>query len=78
FKDTMENVVGHRVTEQALQRGQMFSASEALKVGLVDQLMSEEKVQSTRSDSNGTMVNSPRSRSTVTKSMMRKQTIEDW
>lgn len=38
FKDTMVNTVGHRETELALQLGKLYSAEEALKVGLVDEI----------------------------------------
>lgn len=47
FKDTMANTVGHRTTEMALQLGLLYSPSEALKVGLVDQLVPEDQILST-------------------------------
>ena len=34
----MVNTVGHRETELALQLGKLYSAEEALKVGLVDEI----------------------------------------
>lgn len=34
----MVNTVGHRETELALQLGKLYSAEEALKVGLVDEV----------------------------------------
>lgn len=43
----MTHIVGSRVTEQSLQLGQMYPAPAALKIGLVDQLVTEDKVQST-------------------------------
>uniref|UniRef100_A0A8C5MBH5 Enoyl-CoA delta isomerase 1, mitochondrial n=1 Tax=Leptobrachium leishanense TaxID=445787 RepID=A0A8C5MBH5_9ANUR len=45
LKDTITNILGHRLTEQSLQLGQMYTS--ALKIGLVDQLVPEDKVQST-------------------------------
>lgn len=46
FKDTMANTVGHRTTEMALQLGLLYDPSEALKVGLVDQLVPEDQILS--------------------------------
>lgn len=40
----MVNTVGHRETEKALQLGLLYNAPEALKIGLVDQLVPEESV----------------------------------
>lgn len=47
FKDTMINTVGHRTTEIALELGLLYNSSEALKVGLVDQLVPEDQVLTT-------------------------------
>lgn len=47
FKETMSNTVGHRTTELALQLGLLYSPAEALKVGLVDQLVPEDQVLAT-------------------------------
>ena len=41
------NVVGFRTTEMALQLGLLYNPSEALKVGLVDQLVPEDQVLAT-------------------------------
>ena len=35
----MKNTVGHREAERGLQLGHLYSSEEALKVGLVDQLV---------------------------------------
>ncbi len=42
----MKNVVGHRETDKGLQLGLLYSAPEALKIGLVDELVPEDKVLS--------------------------------
>ncbi|XP_063791049.1 enoyl-CoA delta isomerase 1, mitochondrial [Pseudophryne corroboree] len=76
FRDTMANVVGHRVTEQSLQLGQMYSAPAALKVGLVDQLVPEDKVQSTAAAVMTQWLSVPDHARQLTKSMMRKPTID--
>lgn len=43
----MVNTVGHRVTEVALQLGQLYSPAEALEIGLVDQMVPEDQVIAT-------------------------------
>jgi len=42
--ETMQNVIGHRESERALQLGKLYSADEALKVGLVDEVVPEDTV----------------------------------
>lgn len=42
----MINTIGHRATERSLQLGILYPAPDALKVGIVDQLVPEEKVLS--------------------------------
>lgn len=44
FMDTIRNVVGQRESEKALQLGRLYSAEEALKVGLIDELVPETSV----------------------------------
>ena len=39
FKDTMLNTVGQRQTELALQLGTLFTADQALSIGLVDKVL---------------------------------------
>lgn len=39
--DCMRNVIGQRQTEKALQLGMMYSCDDALRVGLVDEVVSE-------------------------------------
>lgn len=43
----MANTVGHRTTEISLELGLLYSPSEALKIGLVDQLVPEDQVLAT-------------------------------
>lgn len=45
FKDTFVNVVGQRIAERSLQLGALHPAPEALKLGVVDELVPEEKLQ---------------------------------
>ncbi|MEE6497295.1 hypothetical protein FKM82_002702 [Ascaphus truei] len=76
FKDTMLSVLGHRMTEQSLQLGLMYPAPDALRIGLVDKLVPEDKVQSTASSIMANWLAIPDHARQITKSMMRKQTIE--
>ncbi|XP_075224455.1 enoyl-CoA delta isomerase 1, mitochondrial-like [Lycorma delicatula] len=39
FQDSMRNVIGIRQTEMALTTGKLFTADEALKIGLVDEVV---------------------------------------
>lgn len=45
FRDTLLKTVGHRAAEHSLQLGLLHSPQEALKIGLVDELVPEEKIQ---------------------------------
>jgi len=44
FRNSMINAIGHRVSERALQTGQMFSSEEAKAIGLVDDVVPREKL----------------------------------
>lgn len=46
----MLNTVGHRTTELSLQYGIMYASADALKTGLVDQLVPEEEVLTTATE----------------------------
>ncbi|KAM4631561.1 enoyl-CoA delta isomerase 1, mitochondrial [Discoglossus pictus] len=76
FKDTMISIVGNRVTEQALQLGQMYPGPDALKIGLVDQLVAEDKVQSTAATIMAQWLTVPDHARQITKAMMRKPNID--
>ncbi|TRY90735.1 hypothetical protein DNTS_004506 [Danionella cerebrum] len=76
FKDTMQNVVGHRETEKGLQLGKLYTAPEALKVGLVDELVPEEKVVSSAAEAMSKWLAIPDHARQLSKSMMRKPTID--
>ncbi|KAJ1097585.1 hypothetical protein NDU88_002703 [Pleurodeles waltl] len=74
FKDTMTNTIGNRETEKALQLGYMYSPADALKVGLVDQLASADKVETVASTVMSEWLAIPDHARHLTKSMMRKPT----
>ncbi|XP_023122702.1 enoyl-CoA delta isomerase 1, mitochondrial [Amphiprion ocellaris] len=76
FKDTMVNTVGNRSTELALQLGLLYSPAEALKVGLVDQLVPEDQVLTTATKTMSKWLAIPDHARQITKSMMRKPTID--
>ncbi|KAG8506407.1 Enoyl-CoA delta isomerase 1, mitochondrial [Galemys pyrenaicus] len=76
FKDCMVNTVGHRAAEQALQLGTLFPPAEALRVGLVDQVVPEDQVQSTALAAMARWLAIPDHARQLTKSMMRKPTAD--
>ncbi|XP_019749041.1 enoyl-CoA delta isomerase 1, mitochondrial [Hippocampus comes] len=76
FKDTMANTVGHRITEMALALGMLYSPAEALKIGLVDQIVPEEKLMSTAEQAMAKWLAIPAHARQLTKSMMRKPTVD--
>ncbi|XP_028268695.1 enoyl-CoA delta isomerase 1, mitochondrial [Parambassis ranga] len=76
FKDTMVNTVGHRTTELALELGMLYSPAEALKIGLVDQLVPEDQVLTTATQIMTKWLAIPEHARQITKSMMRKPTID--
>ncbi|XP_064870027.1 LOW QUALITY PROTEIN: enoyl-CoA delta isomerase 1, mitochondrial-like [Oncorhynchus nerka] len=76
FKDTLVNTVGNRQQEASLELGLLYSAPDALKIGLVDQLVPEDQVLSTAQDTMSKWLAVPDHARQITKSMMRKQTID--
>ncbi|KAM3598781.1 uncharacterized protein V6R79_022498 [Siganus canaliculatus] len=76
FKDTMVNTVGHREAEMALALGLLYKPSEALKIGLVDQVVPEEEVLATAMQTMAKWFTIPDHARQLTKSMMRKSTID--
>ena len=43
--DTMIGTIGNRESERALQLGHLYSGEEALKVGLIDELVTAEQME---------------------------------
>lgn len=76
FKDTMINTIGHRETEKALQLGLLYSAPDALKISMVDELVPEETVLSAATETMSKWLKIPDHARQITKSMMRKPTID--
>ncbi|MBN3278793.1 ECI1 isomerase, partial [Polyodon spathula] len=76
FKDTLVNTVGNRAAELSLQLGLLYSAPDALRTGLVDLLVPEDKVLSTASQTMTQWLAIPDHARQITKSMMRKPTVD--
>ncbi|XP_062875119.1 enoyl-CoA delta isomerase 1, mitochondrial [Trichomycterus rosablanca] len=76
FKDTIVNTVGHRTAELSLQYGIMYSSTDALKIGLVDQLVPEEKILTTATETMTRWLAIPDHARQISKSMLRKPTVD--
>ncbi|XP_077931080.1 enoyl-CoA delta isomerase 1, mitochondrial isoform X2 [Halichoerus grypus] len=76
FKDTLVNTIGHRSAERALQLGLLFPPAEALRVGMVDQVVPEDQVQSTARSVMAQWLDIPDHARQLTKTLMRKPTAD--
>nr|XP_033770269.1 enoyl-CoA delta isomerase 1, mitochondrial-like isoform X2 [Geotrypetes seraphini] len=76
FKDIITEVIGHRAAERSLQLGMLYSPTDALKIGLVDEVVAEDKVQSTASAVMAQWLTLPDHARQITKSMMRKPSLD--
>lgn len=76
FKDTMANTIGHRNTEMALALGLLYSPTEALNVGLVDQIVPQDQLLDTAAKTMTKWLAIPDHARQITKSMMRKATVD--
>ncbi|NXM72119.1 ECI1 isomerase, partial [Serilophus lunatus] len=76
FKDTFVNAVGHRVAERSLQLGSLYSAPESHKLGLVDELVPEEKLLEKAGAVMAQWLALPDHSRQLTKSMMRKAVLD--
>ncbi|XP_027140654.1 enoyl-CoA delta isomerase 1, mitochondrial [Larimichthys crocea] len=75
-KEAMTTIVGHRNTELTLELGLLYNPSDALKIGLVDQLVPEDQVLATATKTMTKWLAIPDHARRITKSMMRKPTID--
>jgi len=76
FKDTMLNTVGHRQTELALMLGTLFTADEALSIGMVDKVVnSREECIEAANKVVGQLTRIPSEARHVTKMLMREPTL---
>ncbi|XP_027280715.1 enoyl-CoA delta isomerase 1, mitochondrial isoform X2 [Cricetulus griseus] len=77
FKDTFVNTIGHRAAERALQLGMLFPPAEALKVGVVDEVVPEDQIHSKARSVMAQWLAIPDHSRQLTKSMMRKATADN-
>lgn len=77
LKDNYVNTIGHRAAERALQLGTLFPPAQALKVGLVDEVVPEDQVHSKARSVMAKWFTIPDHSRQLTKSMMRKATADN-
>jgi len=76
FVDTMRNVISQRHCEKSLQLGTMYTSADALKIGLVDSLVSDtDTVEAARQELLN-WLKVPGYARQLTKEQMRKPTVE--
>ncbi|EFB17715.1 hypothetical protein PANDA_016240, partial [Ailuropoda melanoleuca] len=76
FKDMLVNTIGHRAAERALQLGLLFPPADALQVGIVDQVVPEDQVQSTSRSVMAQWLAIPDHARQLTKNLVRKPTAD--
>ncbi|XP_078610372.1 enoyl-CoA delta isomerase 1, mitochondrial-like [Branchiostoma floridae x Branchiostoma japonicum] len=76
FEDVMLNTIGHRETEKALQLGAMYSAQQALSIGLVDKVVPLAEVMPTVQGELKNWLQIPDAARVITKTSMRKQVLD--
>jgi len=77
FKDSMLNAVGHRQTELALMLGTLFTADQALNIGLVDRVVEDrEECLAEATKMVHKLVKIPREARHVSKMLMRQPTLD--
>ncbi len=75
FRDTMINTIGYRETEKALQLGKLYSAEEALKINLVDEVAELNDVIPKAEEQMKTWLKIPTVARELTKTSMRQDTL---
>ncbi|POI29411.1 hypothetical protein CIB84_006840 [Bambusicola thoracicus] len=76
FKDTFVNAVGYRTAERSLQLGLLHSVPEAHQMGLVDEVVPEEKLQEKAVAVVAQWLALPDHSRQLTKTMMRKAVLD--
>ncbi|OBS80620.1 hypothetical protein A6R68_21178 [Neotoma lepida] len=77
LKDSFVDTIGHRAAERALQLGMLFPPAEALKLGLVDEVVPEDQIHSKARSVMAQWLAIPDHSRQLTKSMMRKATADN-
>ncbi|XP_072549004.1 enoyl-CoA delta isomerase 1, mitochondrial-like [Salminus brasiliensis] len=76
LKDCMVNTVGHRVAELSVQYGVTYSPQDALKIGLVDQVVQEDKILGTATETMTKWFAIPDHARQISKTLIRKPTMD--
>ncbi|CAH1273111.1 ECI1 [Branchiostoma lanceolatum] len=76
FTDVMLNTIGHRETEKALQLGALYSAQQALSIGLVDKVVPLAEVMPTVEGELKNWLQIPAAARVITKTSMRKAVLD--
>ncbi|XP_055460843.1 enoyl-CoA delta isomerase 1, mitochondrial [Psammomys obesus] len=77
LKDNFVNTIGHRAAERALQLGLLFPPAEALRLGVVDEVVPEDQLHSQAHSVMAQWLAIPDHSRQLTKSMMRKATADN-
>jgi 3,2-trans-enoyl-CoA isomerase len=72
----MINTIGQREAERALQLGHLYSGEEALKVGLIDELVSPAEMEAKVQAQLKTWLRVPPKARAITKHLLRKDVAE--
>lgn len=75
IKDTMVNTIGHREAELALELGKRYNPHEALKIGLVDELVPKKNVLEAAEHQMNKWLQIPSEARGLTKKLMRQETL---
>eukprot|EP00123_Amoebidium_parasiticum_P001501 comp12607_c0_seq1/m.7643 comp12607_c0_seq1/g.7643 ORF comp12607_c0_seq1/g.7643 comp12607_c0_seq1/m.7643 type:complete len:288 (-) comp12607_c0_seq1:549-1412(-) len=76
FIDTMVNTVGHRHSERLLQLGQMVPSSQALSIGLVDEVVPQSDVMHRAVDTAKQWAKIDANARSITKRLLRQPTLD--
>lgn len=76
FMDSIKNVIGQRESERALQLGTLFTSDDALKIGLVDDVVPELSVVQHAKDEISKWLKVPAYARQLTKQALRKPTVD--
>jgi len=72
----MVNVVGQREAERALQLGHLYSGEEALKVGLIDELVAPDQMEQQIQAQLKQWLRVPPKARAITKNLLREKTAQ--
>lgn len=76
FADTMQNAIGRRMTELSLQLGSMYNPEQALRIGMLDEIASDEDVMEIALKKASEFAKIPSAARTASKMLMRQSTVD--